>query len=69
MEKKILKELQELNTKIDKLLELDKMLLKAEAAAGIQDGFPVRIENETCGRPVYPVGPAIFLLLLRQGQI
>lgn len=50
MEKKILKELQELNTKIDKLLELDKMLLKAEAAAGMQDGFPVNsalVEEET----------------------
>lgn len=42
----------DLNDKLDKLLELDKMLLKAEAAAGLMDGFPITSalvdkENET----------------------
>lgn len=50
MNKEIKQELKELNDKLDKLIELDKMLLKAEAAAGIQDGFPVNsalVEEET----------------------
>lgn len=50
MDKEIKQELKELNDKLDKLIELDKMLLKAEAAAGLMDGFPVNsaiVEEET----------------------
>ena len=47
---RIVKELKELNQKMDKLLELDALLLKAEAAAGLMDGFPITsaiVEEET----------------------
>lgn len=41
MDKENKQELKELNNKLDKLLELDGLLLKAEAAADMMDGFPI----------------------------
>ena len=50
MNKEIKQELKELNDKLDKLIALDKMLLKAEVAAGLMDKFPTisaLVEDET----------------------